>query len=150
MKNKYLPTFVDFVEKVYMKEETEVLDDTAVAVVDEPVDGEEEIEDETEKEEQVASTDGKVVDETEEVEETKDDEEVDSTDGKVVDESKVMSKKDLDKEIAGIRRDLAAEGMPGDQKYDMADAVLDDDSFRDAIKKHYGVSSPVEWLADRI
>jgi len=41
----------------------DVIDDTAIAVVEEPIEGEEQIEDDTEKEEQVASTDGKVIDE---------------------------------------------------------------------------------------
>ena len=61
-----------------------------------------------------------------------------------------MSKSQLDKEIEGMRRDLSAEGMGTDQKYDMAEAILDDPAFAAAIKKHYKVSEPVEWLADRI
>ena len=64
--------------------------------------------------------------------------------------NEAMSKNQLDKEIQDIKKDLAPEGMGFDQKFDMADSILDDDDFAKAVKKHYNPGEPQEWLASRI
>ena len=64
--------------------------------------------------------------------------------------NEAMSKSQLDKEIQAIKNDLAPEGMGSAEKFDMADSILDDSEFLNAIKKHYNPSEPQEWLASRI